>query len=313
MGNLAGLALINQGIDLAAGQGLAASVRAARQASLTTGYGLGIFGTVSGGWARYYTGSEIDMNSVSLMTGLAWGADLDPGFLTVGAFFVYGSGSYDTFNSFINAEPVHGNGDVYQIGGGIAGRMNFTDIGPGRVYTEASFRAGRVRNEFNSPDLIDALGNSARFESSSAYYGFHVGGGYVWNISDVSSLDLYSKYFWSRQKGDSVRLSTGDPVVFDDADSSRLRLGWRFTTDINDHISPYIGAAYEHDFDGQADATTNGFAIDPPTLRGNSGIGEVGLSLKPSNTLPLTIEIAAKGHVGKRKGVSGNFMMMIEF
>jgi hypothetical protein len=43
---------------------------------------------------------------------------------------------------------------------------------------------------------------------------------YCANISSKrdTTLDLYGKYFWTRQQGDSVRLSTGDPVKFEDFD-----------------------------------------------------------------------------------------------
>jgi hypothetical protein len=50
------------------------------------GYGLAGFGTLSGGWSRLNTGSHVDMNSLSLMTGLSYGVELKPGYLTLGAF-----------------------------------------------------------------------------------------------------------------------------------------------------------------------------------------------------------------------------------
>jgi outer membrane autotransporter protein len=312
-GNLAGLALINQGADLIAGQGMSEAIRAARRASLSTGYGLGIFGALSGGWSRYDTGSHLDMSSLSLMTGLAFGADLAPGFLTVGAFFEYGNGSYDTYNSFSNAASVHGDGDVYRLGGGVAGRMDFTGTGPGRFYAEASGRAGGVHNEYDSSDLRDASGRRAEYDSSSAWYGFHLGGGYVWSITEAASLDLYGKYFWTRQKGDSVTLSTGERVRFKDADSSRLRLGGRFTCVVNEHFSPYVGAAWEREFDGKARASTNGFALDAPSLRGDTGIGEIGLTLTPSAALPLFFDLGVQGYAGRREGVTGSLQARFEF
>jgi hypothetical protein len=61
---------------MTAGPGMAEALKAARRASLSTGYGLGVFGTLSGGWSRYHTGSHLDMSSLSLMTGLAWGAEV---------------------------------------------------------------------------------------------------------------------------------------------------------------------------------------------------------------------------------------------
>ena len=136
-----------------------------------------------------------------MLTGFAWGADLAPGRLTLGAFFEYGNGSYDTYNSFGNAASVHG---------GVLARMDFAPAGPGHVYAEASGRVGKTHNDY---------------DSASPYYGLHGGVGYVWSIDETTSLDLYGKYFWTRQEGDGVKLSTGESLRFDDVDSSRVRFG----------------------------------------------------------------------------------------
>lgn len=314
-GYLAGLGLVNQGADMIAGPGVENAVRmaSAARAGAATNYGLAAFGAFSGGRSRYNTGSHVDVSGVSLMAGLAYGIDLTPGCLTAGVFFEYGSGSYDTYNSFSNAAFVHGDGDMYHIGGGILGRMDFKDTGPGHIYTEASFRAGGLRNDYASSDLLDLQNRRAGYESSSAYHGLHFGAGYLWNITNKASLDLYSKYFRTRQEGDSVTLSTGDPVEFKAADSSRLRFGSRASYKLSEYISPYIGAAYEHEFDGKAGASTNGFALETPALRGDTGIGELGFTLKPSQTLPLSFDLGAQGYVGKRGGVTGSLQMRYEF
>jgi hypothetical protein len=43
-----------------------------------------------------------------------------------------------------------------------------------------------------------------------------------------------------------------------------------------------------------------GFSIDAPSLRGDTGIGELGLTLKPSQSLPLSFDLGIQGYVGKR-------------
>jgi outer membrane autotransporter protein len=149
--------------------------------------------------------------------------------------------------------------------------------------------------------------------SASTYYGLHAGLGYVWQFTDNASLDLYGKYFWTRQNGDSVHLSTGEPVKFKDADSSRVRFGGRLAYAINDAVSPYVGAAWEHEFDGRAKAATNGFDIAAPSLRGDTGIGELGLTLKPSKDLPLSFDLGVQGYAGKREGVTGSLQARFEF
>jgi outer membrane autotransporter protein len=308
-GFLAGAALVNLGADLAAGPGMSEAVKAA-EAGTAEG---AAFGAVSGGWSRYNSGSHVDMSSLSLLAGLAWGQAFAPGHLTLGVFVEYGNGSYDTYNSFSNAASVHGNGNTRHIGGGILGRLDFTGAGPGHFYTEASGRAGGVSNEYSSSELRDPWGQGASYESSSAYYGFHAGAGYVWNLADQVSFDVYGKYFWTRQEGDFLTLSSGDPVDFSAADSSRLRLGGRFSYVVNQYVSPYIGAAWEYEFGGEIQASSNGYAIDPPSLGGGSGIGELGLSFKPSPALPLSIDLGVQGYAGQREGVTGTLQAKVEF
>jgi outer membrane autotransporter protein len=143
----------------------------------------------------------------------------------------------------------------------------------------------------------------------SAYAGF----GYVWEITEKFSLDVYGQYFWTRHQGDDVTLTTGDPVSFADVDSRRLRLGGRFTYEINDYLSPYIGAAWEREFAARQRATTFGYDIDTPSLRGDTGIGELWLSFKHSKHLPLSIDIGVQGYLGKREGATGNLQIKYEF
>ncbi len=308
-GFLGGLALTTQGADVLAGQGMDNAVGAAQNA----GGGFGAFGALSGGSMRLNSGSHVDMNSVSLLTGLVYGMDASPGYLTLGAFFEYGNGSYDTHNAFSTAAAVNGDGDTDSLGGGLLGRMDFAPIGPGRFHAEASARIGTVHNDYNGGDLTDSMGRKATFASSSLYYGVHFGTGYLWDITEAASLDLSAKYFWTRQKGDAVTLSTGDPVEFQDADSHRLRLGARFAYAVNEFVSPYIGAAYEHEFDGKAQARTYGYSIDAPSLRGATGIGEIGLTLKPSRTTPLSFDVGVQSYTGKREGVTGSVQAKFEF
>ncbi|MDR0549575.1 MAG: autotransporter domain-containing protein [Deltaproteobacteria bacterium] len=101
------------------------------------------------------------------------------------------------------------------------------------------------------------------------------------------SLDLYGKYFWTRRKGDDVALSTGERLQFMDADSSRFRLGGRLAYKASDRVSPYVGAAFAKEFDGKARAKSDGVDLDAPSIKGNTGLGEIGLTFRPSVEWPL--------------------------
>jgi len=306
-GYLTGTALLNQSADLIAGQGMREACDAAKP-------GFGTFAALSGGWSRYNSGSHVDISGFSLLTGLSFGTAFSPGRLTLGAFFEYGNGSYDTYNSFGNAADVNGDGNIHHIGGGVLGRMDFVNTGPGHIYMETSLRAGHIHNEYGSSDLRDFFtGRSANYDAGSAYYGLHFGTGYLWNINKQASLDTYAKYFWTRQDGDTVTLSTGDRVAFRAVDSHRLRMGSRFSYAVNECVSPYIGAAWEYGFDGRVKATTYGYDISKPDLRGGTGIGEFGLTLTPSRGLPLSFDLGGQGYAGTRRGLTGSLRIKLEF
>jgi len=96
-------------------------------------------------------------------------------------------------------------------------------------------------------------------------------------------------------------------------DSSRLRLGSRFSYIVNEYITPYIGAAYEHEFDGKARASTNGYDMEAPSMGGDTGIGELGLVYTPLTSLPLSFDLGVQSSVGKREGVTGSVQVKYEF
>jgi hypothetical protein len=74
-----------------------------------------------------------------------------------------------------------------------------------------------------------------------------------------------------------------------------------------------VGLAWEREFGGKVRASTNGLPIAAPSLRGDTGIGEIGLSITPSASLPLAFELGVQGYVGKREGVTGSLRLRIDF
>ena len=283
-GFLAGSILLNQTSDMIA-------ERAGKHG--------GLFFDFAGGSSRYNTGSHIDMKGFSLLTGITRCTKIASGRMVYGAFFEYGNGN----DTGLYVTGARGNSDVYHYGGGVLGRLNFRN----NFYAEGSFRAGSIDNGFTS-NLLDRDNNAASYDSSSSYVGTHIGLGMVQKLASRSTLDLYGKYFWTHQSGDSVTLSTNDLIKFDSIDSHRLRLGGRSNYVLNRRLSTYLGAAWEHEFAGTAKATTYGYGIDAPSLRGSTGIGELGLSLSRSarGVLPLSLDLGVQGYVGKREGVAGS-------
>lgn len=309
-GYLSGLMLTLQGADLVASRGMQAAMAATKEVEDVT---FTPWATVSGSSVRYNTGAHADLNSFNMLTGIALGKGFDAGRVTVGAFFEYGTGSYKTSNSFDGHGSYDGKGDSYYLGWGLLARMDFADTGPGHFYVEGSGRMGGLYNNYSNEDLRDGFGREAEYDSYAPYYSFHAGLGYIWDINEQASLEFYGKYLWTRECGDSVTLSTGEEVDFEDIDSSRLRFGTRLDYRVNEYITPYIGVAWEHEFDGESSATTNNLPILEPDLRGDTGIGEIGLTITPSETIPLTVDLGVTGYVGTREGISGSLLVKWTF
>jgi len=308
-GFLAGMSLLNQGGDLVSGHGMSGAVRAAREAHLR---GNGIFFDMSGGWSRYNTGCHVDMSNLSLITGVSKYKQLRGGSLTWGAFFEHGNGSYDTYNSFVDADPVHGNGNLRHFGGGVLGRLEYHNTGSGHSYTEGSFRAGGLSNGYYNADISDFSGRAVSYDSTSAYFGSHIGIGKIRYLSNRAIIDLNTKYLWSHLQGDTVTLSTDETVDFRSIGSHRLRMGGRYTGTAYRTANPYIGAAWEHEFRGNARASTGGFAVDVPTLRGSTAIFELGFAWKPTakaSARGLYVDMGVQGYLGKREGMTANLLV----
>ena len=96
-------------------------------------------------------------------------------------------------------------------------------------------------------------------------------------------------------------------------DSSRVRFGVRYTYSGSERFKPYVGAAYEHEFAGSCESTAYGHPVAAPSLEGSSGMGELGIIMKPAETLPLSINLGVQGFVGQKQGISGSCNMMYEF
>lgn len=305
-GRLAALAFVNQGADFIANKALSLAVQDTQNGRLLTPFAI-----MGGGKSRYQSGSHINVEGVSALAGLAWGHNLTPGRLTLGAFFEAGWGNYNTHNSFNNAPSVRGDGDTEYYGGGILGRFDFAGSATGGFYTEASARIGSASNDFSSHDL-GVGGAKAHYNSNSLYYGLHGGLGYIFNLTETMRLDAYGKLFWTHQNSDSVHIF-GQTLKFDAANSFRARLGSRLSLELAPGFTPYGGAAYEYEFCGKAKATAHGYGILTPEIKGGSGIFEVGGIIQPDLDMGLYFDFAAQGYVGKREGLTGSISVGFSF
>ncbi|MDR1308919.1 MAG: hypothetical protein LBL95_03320 [Deltaproteobacteria bacterium] len=115
-----------------------------------------------------------------------------------------------------------------------------------------------------------------------------------------------------RRKGTETALSSGEMVRFNDTDSKRLGLGTRMVRDFGEKASVFAGAACEHEFGGQARAPIGGREMEPPSLRGDTCLGELGLTMRPTGG-GLTVELDLQGYLGKRQGATASLLFKYWF
>jgi autotransporter-associated beta strand protein/autotransporter passenger strand-loop-strand repeat protein len=303
----ASLAFVGQGAELLFGQGMESAVAA------TSGPGtaFGPFWGLSYGQYRYQTGSHVDVGGLSALLGAAVGLDAPGGRLTLGAFLEGGWGNFGSFNEFSGLPSVIGFGKTDYIGGGVLARYDLAKGPLSGLYLEAAARAGRAKGSFGSADL-PIFGGPQSMEMAYGYRGLLGGIGYIVPLGGGHSLDLSGKLIWTRQK--AVDVAVGDLTMsMEKSDSLRLRLGGRLDLALSESVRPFIGAYFDRELKGELRSGLLGQRLDSPSLRGNSGMGELGVRFKPGPGHPLTLELAAQGFLGKRKGMGGSLLLTVEF
>lgn len=287
------VAFINQGAEFIADEGIAAMVDAAKLGEVTA------FGVMQGGSTHYNTGSYVDVDGVTFMAGA--GLRVNPNWTMAG--FVEAGWA----NSASHVEGTRGDGDHEYFGVGFATRYQ-TD---GVLYVDGSLRAGRATTEFAGRYGQD----SASYDAKSLYMSAHVGLGALWDLNESLKLDTYARYMVTYLDDDDVSLNNryNDKLDLDSTVTHAVRAGARLLGDFNDYASWKVGAAYEHVFDGDAESAVNSFSLDVPSLKGDTGVFELGLRIRPSLESNWAVDLGAKGYVGDREGVTGNMTVRYSF
>ena len=301
-GHLAALAFLNRGADL--------------DPLRTTRCTCGTFVTLGGNWNRYNTGGQIDMDGLSLRAGYSTCTNFACGKLAIAPFFEAGMGGYDTFNVYtprdfdgnvVENNAIRAHGRINYYGGGLLTKFNLSD----GLYYDSSLRVGGLDRNYDSADLSRLSGAAVKYDMTSMYAGLHIGMGREWSISNRMSLDIYGKYMYQYLGGGTVNIA-GEPIYFSGIHSNRTRFGGRVNRAVNEYLNGYLGAAWEHEFSGTARASLYEYTLGSPSLRGSTGIGEVGLTLKRTPVMPLNIDFGVQGYVGKREGLAANLQVRWE-
>ena len=256
------------------------------------------FAAAGGNSMRYHTGSYVDSHGWNATLGFARAFRRNGRTLTFGPLIEHGRSRYDSYLD----DGTHGSGNTRYTGAGILARVDLTD----GIYYEGSLRAGRIHSDYNG--LLHAGGDSSapliseHYDTDSTYYALHLGLGKVIHLSQANDLDVYGKYFFSHEGSDTVHVSTGETFQFSSVNSQRLRLGARFSHHVNQRSAFYAGMALEYEFDAESRATYKGAATPSPSMKGMSGMLELGWRMKPNVRSPLTIDLGASAWAGKQQG-----------
>lgn len=282
---IAGLSVLNAGNDLLATAGFDSAASVVEDEL----YGsLHPFVISSANKMRVESGSHVDVKGWNLNIGLAKKLKNNSGELLIAPVIEYGRGSYDSYLD----NGTHGEGDAHFWGAGLIAKQTNED----GLYYEGSLRLGKASTDYKS-----AIAGGISYDSDATYYAAHAGLGKIVTINDSDSLDYYGKLFYTRQQGDKVTVGNNATYDFDATTSLRSRIGARYTHKMDTKNAVYAGLAWQHEFDGEANAivtTTLGSGSAPaPSVKGDTGIMELGLGVN--------------GSVGKQKGVG--FTLKLDF
>ena len=173
---------INSGADMLVSSGITS------MSKVTSAEDNAIFGAMSGGSMRYDTGSHADVKGYNFALGMGKAVANNAGRLTFGPFVEYGYGDYTSYLD----NGVRGDGKTKYYGVGVLARQDDKS----GVYYEGSLRYGRMDADYASNDLGTA-GVHSSYDSSSAYYGAHLGIGKVTGLNDTTKADVYAKLLYT--------------------------------------------------------------------------------------------------------------------
>lgn len=292
-GQIAGIAMLNQGADHIN--------QLMHDMTNTEPNNWFSFSSLSGNNSRYNSGSYVDLQGLSLLAGIARKSQNS----LTGIFFEGGWGNYDSYNSFTNFSSVSANGDTYHYGGGIFNKIAITE----NFYIDSAMRLGKTSTTFSTDQIANQYVN---YETSAMYVGAQAGLGYLIAIDNQFNIDVFSRYMWTYQDGDSVTINS-ENVDFSAINSHRLRSGARLNY-LHAIFSPYVGLAYEREFAGSAKASYQTGNVDAPSLQGDTGIGELGINISHETTENIfSVNLGIQGYIGKREGVSGSLTATWQF
>lgn len=284
-------ALAAEGADFMIGQGAGQAKAAVKADAAAGGTGFAPFAATGGGSMRYQTGSYVDSRSWHGAIGMA----RQVGKLTYGIAAEYGQSNYDSYMD----NGTHGSGKSRSTGGTLFAELR-QDNG---VYFDASLRAGRITSDYNAV----LSGFLTSYSDSANYYGFSLGGGKEFKVGAKDTVDAYGRVYYTRVGSSDTCINDGTlggtAAHFAAVNSTRLRLGARYLHDLTERSQLYVGLGWQYELGGTARATIGDSAAPAPSLKGHSGLLELGYKVEADKN--LTIDLNVSGWTGKQRGFTG--------
>ena len=174
------------------------------------------------------------------------------------------------------------------------------------MWFEGSLQGGRAKSDYSG---VIYSGTNSEYDVSSTYWAGHFGVGKNIQLKENETINPYLRYFWSHQAGSNATLKNngraGESYEFSSVSSQRIRLGFQYTNRNAADGEFYAGLALEYEFDGSANASYQGYSTLRPSLKGSSGMLELGYRFAPKDS-NVTYDFSLAGWQGKRRGLSGD-------
>ena len=302
-GRLATVGFLNEGTDFALDVGMMNALETIRVK------GMGVYGAIRGSDIRHDLdkSGDAEVSGTHWLLGLAGKLNTAKDYDLIGSVYAEaGWGNIDSDNSFAS-----GHGDTRYYGIGLIGRYQQNEGTMKGAYAQINAKIGRASTDLES-NLYDANGNRGEYDKDATYYGAGIGVGYLWDIAQAYTIDLSARYQWLHLDGYNTSVAN-DPYHFDDIDSHRTKVGARLNYTENKQYTPYIGIAWEHEFSGTARGSVYGYSLDDNSLKGDTGVAEIGVTFSPTADSAWKIDANIQGYAGQREGVAGNLAVNYMF
>uniref|UniRef100_UPI003AF7E228 autotransporter outer membrane beta-barrel domain-containing protein n=1 Tax=Campylobacter hyointestinalis TaxID=198 RepID=UPI003AF7E228 len=266
-----------------------------------------VFARTNGYDTRLKSGSHIDIKGANAIAGVS--KKINDNY-THGLFMEFGKGKYDSYNDF-NGKSIHGKGDSKYYGIGYLGKLDELD---NDIYLEGSLRLGKIKSDYKGYGF--GIEENPTFNTRRTYYATHLGAGKIFNLTKRSNIDTYLKAYYTRIEGDKIE-TLKTKFKFNTSDSFKTKLGARYNYNFTNGFGLYAGAAYEREFRGDIKGKnlTFDYNLDAPSLKGNSGIAEIGIRYTKFDNKKerFVIDLGTQESIGKKKGASGTLSLKYEF